>query len=184
MVFNSDMELGLEGYWRAAGSGHIANNIPGFGSVGVSMRSWSRERVWDGPEYVVQRNTFDGCVPPLSVWKLKARLMLVDPITNKGKLCITDPGYNTPLDYANGDDFCPKISIYLRDNRGTLQTFRVGGYPEVWDPENYNDFETTFTFPEPSGGWTSSIRYFKITINQMNPGADLLVDDVYFTRIS
>ena len=183
MIFNSDMELGLEGYWQAAGAGQIANNMPGYQSP-LAIRSWGRHRVWDGPQYLVQRDTYDGCVVPGSVWQLGARLRLVDPVTNEGMNCNVDPGYDSPKDFKRGDDFCPKFTIYIRDSRGTLKTFHEGGYPEGWKPDEYNLFQKRFTFPEPDGGWTGDVRNFRIVVSQMNPGADMLMDDVYFTRVA
>lgn len=179
MVTNNNFESKLT-EWRSRGSGSISLVSPGYKSK-TALRYSKRSRVWDGVGIGVSRNRYNGCTPPGSKWEVRARFRLVDPTTEKGVSCRVSP--NGKPDKM-GSDFCPRVSIYLRDKNWRLETFTLGDYQTAWNANVFNEFRSVFEFPGASTKWNPEIRNFHIKVEDPNHDLDIIMDDFYMERVA
>ena len=154
LIENSDMELGVDGFWLE-GDGFFCSleaTTMGYESS-MALRYVGGFLSTHGPSFNSEENMDVSCLTPGSRWELSARIRLTNSIFGWGELCWTSwtcPGVQITITDAQGAEV---VSFFSREYVGNS-----------WNTDLFNEIRTGFLLPS-SSDWDGSVGDFSITVD-------------------
>jgi len=154
LIENSDMELGVDGFWLEGDGffGFLEATTMGYESS-MALRYVGGFLSTHGPSFNSEENMDVSCLTPGSRWELSARIRLTNSIFGWGEVCWTSwtcPGVQITITDAQGADV---VSFFSREYVGNS-----------WNTDLFNEIRKGFLLPS-SSDWDGSVGDVSITID-------------------